>query len=100
MIIILLVSGLISCLIGLCYAELATTFPRAGSEYLYLQRGLGDWAGFLFIWVNFCFTDGAGRAVVALTFSKYFSQMFFAIDAACPIPEALPVSRKLLIFKI
>lgn len=81
-------------MIALCYAELGTMFPFAGSEYIYLKYGLGDWAGFLFIWVNFFFIDGASRAVDALAFANYFSHIFFSADASCQIPEELPVRKQ------
>ena len=31
-----------------CYAELATTYPRMGGDYVYLTRACGRWLGFLF----------------------------------------------------
>lgn len=41
------------CLCGaLCYAELATTYPRNGGDYEYLSRAFGRPMGFLFGWAQ------------------------------------------------
>ena len=39
--------GVLSLIGALCYAELATTYPRSGGDYTYLSRAYGAWAGFL-----------------------------------------------------
>ena len=44
--------GLISLGGALCYAELATAYPQAGGDYVYLSRAYGSWAGFLFGWAQ------------------------------------------------
>ena len=38
--------GLLSLIGALCYAELATTYPREGGDYVYLSRAFGRWVGF------------------------------------------------------
>ena len=42
--------GALSFVGALCYAELATTYPRDGGDYVYLTRGLDRPMGFLFGW--------------------------------------------------
>ena len=81
-----LVTGLINLATAFCYAELALTIPKAGSDYTYINECFGEFFSFLYIWVNFAFQDGCSRAVVALTFSTYFTQMFFPCGIA---PESL-----------
>src|SRR5437868_4669891 len=44
--------GFLALLGGLCYAELATTYPRAGGDYYYLTRAFGRCVGFLFGWAQ------------------------------------------------
>src|SRR5258707_9025473 len=46
------IAGLL-CLIGaLCYAELASTYPRLGGDYVYLTRAYGSLVGFLYGWAQ------------------------------------------------
>ena len=45
-----LLCGALSFVGALCYAELATTYPRLGGEYNYLTRAFGPCFGFLFGW--------------------------------------------------
>ena len=42
-----LVGGMIAWCGAVCYAELATTYPRDGGDYEYLNRAFGPWFGFL-----------------------------------------------------
>src|SRR5277367_3729177 len=35
-----------------CYAELGAALPKAGGNYVYLNRGLGPLWGFLFGWMS------------------------------------------------
>ena len=40
--------GVISLLGALCYAELSSSFPKTGGNYVYFKESYGKWAGFLF----------------------------------------------------
>src|SRR5438067_11886949 len=44
--------GFLAVVGAFCYAELATTYPRAGGDYVYLTRAFGTWCGFLFGWAQ------------------------------------------------
>ena len=44
-----LVSGLMALVGGLCWAELATIFPRQGGTYIFIKEGLGDTQAFVYI---------------------------------------------------
>ncbi|MGF1581997.1 MAG: APC family permease [Gemmataceae bacterium] len=71
---------------ALCFAELASTYPRSGGEYVYLTNSYGRWAGFLFAWaqllvirpagtigiIAFAFCD-FGAAATGVTWSSWFS---------------------------
>ena len=43
-----LLGGFCSLVGALCYAELATAYPKAGGDYVYLTRAFGRQIGFLF----------------------------------------------------
>lgn len=47
-----LLCGLLSLVGALVYAELATTYPRSGGDYVYLTRAFGRPVGFLFGWAQ------------------------------------------------
>ena len=55
-----LVGGLVSLVLALCYAELATSMPKAGGEYVYLRTAFGELPAFMFGWMRF--VVGAGTA--------------------------------------
>src|SRR5437870_4132396 len=44
------VGGVLALVGALCYAELATTYPRSGGDYVYLSKAFGGWVGYLFGW--------------------------------------------------
>ncbi|NXT22914.1 S7A13 protein, partial [Syrrhaptes paradoxus] len=79
------VSGLISLMGALCYAELGTALPFSGGEYSHIKRGLGSVPAFMFMWTS-TFTKPASNAARALLFAEYATQPFYGI---CPAPEAL-----------
>src|ERR1043165_2386909 len=56
---------------ALCYAELATTYPRSGGDYVYLTRGLGRPFGFLFGWAQLAVILTASTGSMAFIFGEY-----------------------------
>jgi APA family basic amino acid/polyamine antiporter len=65
------IGGLISLCGALGYAELASAFPRAGGDYVYLSRAYGQWAGYLFGWVQLAIVKPGDIAVMAFAFATY-----------------------------
>jgi len=69
--------GGILCLIGgLCYAELATTYPRNGGDYEYLGRAYGRWVGFLFGWAQLAVILPASTGIMAYVFADYGAKLW------------------------
>lgn len=66
-----LVGGLLSLCGAMNYAELATAYPRAGGDYVYLSRAYGRWAGFLFGWIQLVLVRPGDIAVLAFAFATY-----------------------------
>jgi APA family basic amino acid/polyamine antiporter len=65
------VAGLL-CLIGaLCYAELATTYPRIGGDYVYLTRAYGAPVGFLYGWTQLAAIQTTNIGMMAFVFGDY-----------------------------
>jgi amino acid transporter len=65
------VGGVLALVGALCYAELATTYPRAGGDYVYLTRAFGPWAGFLFGWAQLTMLLTASIGIMAVVFGEY-----------------------------
>lgn len=63
--------GLLSLCGALCYAELATTYPQEGGDYVYLSKAYGPWAGFMFGWAQLAIVRPGDIAVMAFAFATY-----------------------------
>src|SRR5438132_5380290 len=63
--------GLLSLVGALCYAELASTYPRSGGDYVYLTRAFGPWMGFLFGWAQLVVIRTGNIAMMAYVFADY-----------------------------
>ena len=66
-----LAGGVLSLMGALCYAELATTYPRSGGDYVYLSLAYGPWAGFLFGWAQLCIILTGSIGAMAYAFAEY-----------------------------
>ena len=56
-------------------AELATFVPRSGGQYVFVRRGLGDYAGFIVGWSDWISTCGT-TAAVAIVIGEYSLSLF------------------------
>lgn len=59
------VAGLMSLLGALTYAELATIFPSAGGEYIFIRQAYGRLWGFLYGWTRFFVATAGALAALA-----------------------------------
>jgi amino acid transporter len=66
-----LVGGALAWCGAVCYAELATTYPRDGGDYEYLNRAFGRWCGFLFAWAQITTIISGNIAIMAYAFADY-----------------------------
>jgi amino acid transporter len=69
-------AGVLSLIGALCYAELATTYPRDGGDIVYLTRAYGNWAGFLFGWVQLTVILTGSIGMMAFVFANYAIRLF------------------------
>ena len=67
--------GVLAFLGALCYAELATAYPRSGGEYVYLTRAYGVWMGFLYGWAELLVIRSGSIAAMAFVFSDYVTRL-------------------------
>jgi len=70
-----LLGGLVSLCGALVYAELAARHPETGGEYVFLQRGLGRGAAFVFAWSRMTVIQTGAIAAVAFAFGDYASEI-------------------------
>ncbi len=68
--------GALALLGALCFAELATTYPRSGGEYVYLTRAFGPLAGYLFAWAQLTIIRPGSIGAVAYIFALRGSELF------------------------
>src|SRR5438270_10799 len=65
------VGGLLSLIGALCYAELASAYPRSGGDFVYLTRAFGPWLGFLFGWAQLVVIRTGNIGMLAYVFADY-----------------------------
>ena len=79
-----LVAGLACTLAALCYAELASMMPQAGSAYTYAYAIFGE----IFAWIigwDLLLEYGMGAATVAAGWSFYFQDLLKAYGLSLPV---------------
>src|SRR5438874_1955935 len=69
------VAGALSLVGALCYAELATAYPRSGGDYVYLSRAYAPWVGFLFGWAQLAVILPASIGMMAYVFADYAARL-------------------------
>lgn len=74
-----LVTGVMTVLGGLCYAELAGAMPKAGGQYLFLKEAFSPLWGFLYGWSAFTVIQCGSIAAVAVAFTKFLGVLFPAL---------------------
>ena len=70
------IGGLLALTGALCYAELATTYPRQGGDYVYLTNAYGKGTGFLFGWSQLAVVRPADITLMAFIFARYAQQLY------------------------
>ncbi|KAK3597118.1 hypothetical protein CHS0354_021227 [Potamilus streckersoni] len=78
------VCGIYNALGAVCYAELGTSIPESGGEYVYIKRAFGEIPAFICLWINFLLICPVGLAAMSLMFSVYLLQPIFP---DCEIPQ-------------
>src|SRR4051812_310914 len=70
-----LLLGVCCALAGLCYAELASMIPQAGSAYAYTYATLGELVAWIIGW-DLILEYAVGNVAVAISWGDYFKSLF------------------------
>jgi len=70
--------GVVALLGALVYAELAARRPEVGGQYAYLRDAFHPSVAFVYGWTLLLVTQTGGMAAVAVTFARYFQEIFRA----------------------
>ncbi|XP_074838857.1 large neutral amino acids transporter small subunit 2 isoform X1 [Carettochelys insculpta] len=79
-----IITGIITAVGALCYAELGVTIPKSGGDYSYVKDIFGGLAGFLRLWIAVLVIYPTNQAVIALTFANY---VLYPLFPTCLAPE-------------
>jgi APA family basic amino acid/polyamine antiporter len=63
--------GLLALAGAFCFAELASTYPRSGGEYVYLTHSYGSLVGYLFAWAQLTVIRPGSIGALAYVFALY-----------------------------
>jgi basic amino acid/polyamine antiporter, APA family len=93
-----ILTGLITIMGALSYAELAAMMPRAGGQYVYIREAYGPLSGFLYGWTFFLVIQTGFIAAVSVAFAKFLGVLVPWLGTDAPswtqglsLPYKLPV---------
>lgn len=87
--------GFLSMCGALCYAELATRFPKTGGDYIFLTQAYGRFWGFLFGWTKL-FVERTGTvAILAFVFARHL-EVVLGLEANSVVKPAATAAIVLL----
>jgi APA family basic amino acid/polyamine antiporter len=71
-----IITGFMTLIAALSYAELSAMFPKAGGQYVYLKEAYNPLIGFLYGWSFFSVIQTATIAAVGVAFAKFSAYIF------------------------
>lgn len=72
-------------LAGLCYAELSSSIPIAGSAYTYTYATMGEFMAWIIGW-DLVLEYAVGAATVGIAWSEYLNKLLTDVIGVSPIP--------------
>ncbi len=71
-----ILGGVLAFIGALCYAELASAYPKEGGDYFFLHHTYGSWAGFLYAWGRLWVIHSGNIAMMAFIAGSYLAEVF------------------------
>jgi APA family basic amino acid/polyamine antiporter len=93
-------TGLITVIGALSYAELAAMMPQAGGQYVYLREAFGPLWGFLYGWTLFLVIQTGTIAAVAVSFAKFLGVFYPQLGTTPAPPGADPLSGARILYEV
>ncbi|HYW11766.1 MAG TPA: amino acid permease [Longimicrobium sp.] len=84
---VLTLTGALSC------AELATMWPRAGGQYVFLREAYGPMTGFLFGWAMWVVIQTGTIAAVAVAFASFLGVLMPSVSGSSYLVEPVVLGR-------
>src|SRR5262245_40956913 len=81
-------TGVMTLMGALCYAELAAMMPHAGGQYIFLREAYSPLWGFLYGWACFLVIQTGSIAAVAVAFAKYLGVLVPSLGVASDVKGA------------
>ncbi len=76
LILLWIITGIITVMAALSYGELAGMMPKAGGQFVYIQRAFGNLIAFLYGWTVFTVIQAGVIAAVGVAFANYTAIFF------------------------
>lgn len=83
-----LVGGIMTYAGALIYAELGSSMPEAGGQYIYLREAYGTLSAFLYGWILFLVYITGSMAALGMAFSEYLGYFYPALGTDTLLVES------------
>jgi len=87
-------TGLVTLIQAMCYAELGTMIPKSGGDYVYIYEILGPLAGFVCAWTHVMIVAASANAVMCRVAGVYILK---ALGLECNESMAMSISVLIII---
>ncbi len=97
LIVVWVISGVMTIIGALSFAELAGMFPHAGGQYVFLREAYGPLWAFLYGWTVFLVIQTGFIAAVAVIFARYLGVLVPALETDAPLWQGAPITSGQLV---
>lgn len=92
LLLIWLMTGVVTIMAAVSYAELSAMFPKAGGQYVYLKEAYNKLVAFLYGWSFFAVIQTGTIAAVGVAFAKFTAYLFPSLAESHLLFEVFGIS--------